>query len=334
MNELVSIIVPIYNVETYLSKCIDSLINQTYENLEIILVNDGSTDRSGDIASNYAKKDARIRYVEQENQGQGSARNHGIKLAQGTYLSFVDSDDSIDKKMIEKMVRKMEIKDLDIVVCSYERFNEYGKAIERYDNPLDPQLVYDPFKNQEVILIDPVPWNKLFKKELFEDLQIWFPSRVWYEDLRTVPKLLANAKRVGVIKEPLYHYLQREGSTMTSNNLVRQEESLYALDDLINYFISNHLNKKFEKEIEFLCISHVFVFGINRIVRIPHSQDMIEKFREYLIVHFPDYEQNPYIQINFSSKELKFYRWINKKQYWKIRTGSKIKKEIKKWKKH
>lgn len=333
MNELVSIIVPIYNVETYLSKCIDSLINQTYENLEIILVNDGSTDRSGDIASNYAKKDARIRYVEQENQGLGGARNTGISQAQGQYILFVDSDDYIKEKMVESMVNTMEINALDILVCEFERVNENNETLEKSHLPFLSDKIYDPRINKEILLTDPAAWNKMFKKELFDKTDIRFPSRVWYEDLRTTPKLIANAKRVGFIHEPFYLYLQRQGSIMNSATLSRQEESLQAMDDLLYYFKAHHLDKIYEKELEFLCIAHVYVFGINRVARIPQSKAMIEKFKKYMVEKFPDFHSNPYFSM-FTPKEKKFYQWIDRNQIWKIRWGDRIKKEMRKWKKH
>ncbi|WP_290139662.1 glycosyltransferase family 2 protein [uncultured Dubosiella sp.] len=333
MNELVSIVVPIYNVEKYLSKCIDSLIDQTYKNLEIILVNDGSTDQSGDIAQQYAKQDSRIRYTVQENQGQGSARNHGIEQAMGKYISFVDSDDTIDLKMIELMMKKMESEDCDIVFCDYERKDACGNTLERYFNPLDSNCIYEPDQQKKVLLVDPVPWNKLFRKSLFQRTNIRFPSRVWYEDLRTIPKLIANAKKIGFIDKPLYFYLQRQGSTMSSKNLSKQEESLQAINDLIHYFKANHLYKTYEKELEFLCIAHVYVFGINRVARIPHSRAMIQKFKEYTVENFPDFHSNPYFSL-FTPKEKKFYEWIDHNQIWKIQLGDKVKKEVKKWKKH
>lgn len=333
MNELVSIIVPIYNVETYLSQCIDSLINQTYENLEIILVNDGSTDRSGEIASNYAKKDARIRYVEQENQGLGGARNTGLKEAKGSCITFVDSDDTIEPAMIGTMIHTMEKQDLDLLVCDYSRVDENGAVLETYRSPFPAQAVFVPEKDPQVILSDPSACNKMFKKELFDKTDIRFPSRVWYEDLRTTPKLIANAKRVGFIHEPFYLYLQRQGSIMNSATLSRQEESLQAMDDLLYYFKAHHLDKIYEKELEFLCIAHVYVFGINRVARIPQSKAMIEKFKKYMVEKFPDFHSNPYFSM-FTPKEKKFYQWIDRNQIWKIRWGDRIKKEMRKWKKH
>lgn len=330
MEELVSIIVPIYNVEQYLEKCIDSILSQTYKNIEVILVNDGSKDRSGMIAKNYAEKDPRIKYIEQENQGQGKARNVGIENAKGKYVAFVDSDDTIDKKMIERMIEKLTDENLDIVFCDYIRKDDQGNELERYVHPQDELTVYEPEKQKEVILVDPVPWNKIFKKELFDTIK--FPSQVWYEDLRTIPKLIVKAKRIGIIKEPLYYYLQRSGSTMSSKNLSRQEESLHALDDLLDYFKANHLYKTYEKELEFLCIAHVYVFGINRLARIPKSKEMIRKFKNYTNEHFPDFHSNPYFFM-FTPKEKKFYEWIDHDQIWKIQIGDKVKKEIKKWKK-
>ncbi|WP_290148085.1 glycosyltransferase family 2 protein [uncultured Dubosiella sp.] len=333
MNELVSIVVPIYNVEKYLSKCIDSLIDQTYKNLEIILVNDGSTDQSGDIAQQYAKQDSRIRYIIQKNKGLGGARNTGLEYAKGNYILFIDSDDYIRNNMVEKMVKAMEANALDIVVCEYERVNEKGEYIERYHLPFLDHKVYDPLHQKEVLLMDPAAWNKMYKRELFEHTNLRFPDRVWYEDLRTTPKLIAQAKRVGFLHEPFYLYLQRASSIMNSTTLSRQAESLQAMDDLIHYFKANHLYKTYEKELEFLCIAHVYVFGINRVARIPHSKAMTQKFKEYTVENFPNFHSNPYFSL-FTPKEKKFYKWIDHNQIWKIQLGDKVKKEVKKWKKH
>lgn len=127
MNPLVSIIVPVYNVEQYLPKCIESIINQTLSNIEIILVNDASTDSSGEIINEYAKKDKRITTIHKQNGGQGSARNEGLKIAKGKYVGFVDSDDWIDKDMYESLVSKAIKEDSNLVVCNRRVYDVNGK---------------------------------------------------------------------------------------------------------------------------------------------------------------------------------------------------------------
>lgn len=330
--KLVSIIVPIYNVEEFIEACVESILNQTYHNIEVILVNDGSTDSSFDKIQKYIN-DPRIEIINQKNQGLGGARNTGLKQANGEYIVFVDSDDTIEPTMIEEMENLAEKKDLDIVCCDYARVNEKGKSLEVYKIPLEEDRLYIPNKDKEILLQDPSACNKMFRKDLFEKLNILFPTRVWYEDLRTTPKLLARATRVEIIHKPFYRYLQRGGSIMNSKTLQRQRESLEAMEDLFNYFKDNGLDQLYSKELEYLCIAHIFVYGINRLARISNSKNMITEFKNYTYSHFPNFHNNPYLS-DFTSKERKFYDWIDHDQIWKIRLGDRIKREVKKWKKH
>ena len=182
MEKLVSIIVPVYNVEKYLSKCIDSILAQTYKNLEIILVDDGSKDNSGTICDEYSKKDKRIKIIHKPNGGISDVRNHGLKIATGDYIGFVDSDDYIAEDMFETLVSLLEKNDADISIVSfYEYYN--GKLIGVRENE-NVEIMNKVEAIKELLIdrkIQSYTWNKLFKKELFDGLQ--FPVGKNFEDI-------------------------------------------------------------------------------------------------------------------------------------------------------
>ncbi|WP_304729850.1 glycosyltransferase family 2 protein [Dubosiella newyorkensis] len=332
MDTLVTVVVPFYNVEKYIESCMNSIVNQTYKNLEIILVNDGSKDHSRSLVEKYLK-DKRVKIIDQVNMGIGEARNSGLIHANGEYILFVDSDDKLELNMIEKLLNTAKMKDLDLVICGYKRVNERFEELEKDSIHLQEDKIYYPTKDKSVLLTDPSAWGKLYKTKLFKESGICFPNRVWAEDLQTIPKIIALSRKIGYIKDPLYYYVQHSGSIMSSKTLDRQKESLEAMNDLIDYFKENNLDKIYAKELEFLCIAHIYVFGINCLARIPKSKAMILEFRKYINNHFPDFHKNPYLS-NFTPKERKFYDWIDHDQIWKIQLGDRIKREVKKWKKH
>ena len=171
----VSIIVPVYNMEKRLNKCLDSIINQTYKNIEIIVINDGSKDNSLDIIKSY--HDDRIKIINQDNQGISVARNNGIKASSGDYLCFVDSDDYIETNMIDELVNKISIDKSDIVVCDYYMFDETNKKVMNvgYDGLFGGSLYDNPNMIRD---IDYAPWNKIYKKELFDGIS--FPTDTKY----------------------------------------------------------------------------------------------------------------------------------------------------------
>lgn len=212
MNGLVSIIVPVYNVEKYVLKCLKSLAGQTYKDIEVIVVDDGSTDKSGKICDEF--KDERFRVFHKKNGGLSSARNFGIKKARGNVLAFVDSDDFVKKDFIEKMLNRLN-DDIYVVVCGYN--NEKPKEEVLSGREATIRLL---IKQEN---IDLITWNKLYRKSLFIDNNIWFPEGKKHEDALTTYKLLSKAKRVGYIPDALYGYVVRDGSIMHSG---KKEEQL------------------------------------------------------------------------------------------------------------
>lgn len=206
-NPLVSVIVPVYNVEKYLEQCLNSILGQTYKNLEIIVVDDGSTDSSSKIINEYKKKDSRIVVISQKNQGLSAARNTGIKKAQGDYIMFVDSDDWIAPDIVEYLRPGR----ADVSICSHYESSEgnnisFNKSFKR--KSMNPKMALTAMLKENGFMVS--AWGKLYKKDLFED--VLFPVNKLHEDLGTTYKLIMASKKIVFLPEPKYYYRQREDS--------------------------------------------------------------------------------------------------------------------------
>lgn len=214
MAAKISVIVPVYKVEPYITRCLDSITNQTYRNLEIILVDDGSPDRCGEICDEYASQDSRIRVIHKSNGGLSDARNYGIDVATGDYLAFVDSDDYIATDMYEKMLGRLQQDDSDMVICNYYRFNEGSAPEHGYINLPDRVLLKDEaFDFYLQIGGDYVSaWNKLYKRGIFADLR--YPIGKIYEDTFVICEVLNRCARISHMNDPFYYYVMRSGSIL------------------------------------------------------------------------------------------------------------------------
>lgn len=214
---LISVIVPVYNVEQYLPKCIDSILAQTYENLEIILVEDGTRDSSGLICDEYAKKDSRIRVIHKENGGLSSARNAGMEIARGEYFGFVDSDDWIEPEMYETLLAYSQKHDADVVCCG--RYDVDGATGEKTVGlcPAKEECIA-PMEMLGRVFIwdncDSAAWDKLYRRHIFAETR--YPLGVYSEDVACFYKLMEAANRVALCPKPFYNYLHRPNSITTS----------------------------------------------------------------------------------------------------------------------
>lgn len=218
-KEKISVIVPIYNVEKYLRKCIKSIINQTYQNLEIILVDDGATDNSGEICEEYAKKDNRIKVIHKVNGGLSDARNAGIEVATGDYIGFVDSDDYIAEDMYQYLLDLLLLNQADISICGYELVEE--NKIQNIKKIIaDRKEIWDSKKAIIELLkqekVHDYAWNKLYKKQLFD--QVKYPYGRKMEDLGTTYQLFELSNYIVLGNQKKYFYLQREGSIVNQKN--------------------------------------------------------------------------------------------------------------------
>lgn len=210
---LISVIVPVYMVEAYLRECVDSILNQTYRNLEVILVDDGSLDKCGYICDEYANHDKRVRVIHTQNEGLSSARNTGIKAAKGEYIGFVDSDDWIDSRMFEILLNKMEDSGADIVVGQY--WYEAAGSTTRVG--LNQELVLPSEQAVRWLVfgrLNNLAWNKLYRATCWKS--VCFPDNSVYEDITTTYKVFLNANKVATTTECIYHYRERmDGITST-----------------------------------------------------------------------------------------------------------------------
>lgn len=212
---LISIIIPVYKVEKYLEKCIQSVINQTYENLQIILVDDGSPDNCGKICDEYAKKDHRIEVIHKSNGGLSDARNKGLEIAKGEYIGFVDSDDYIESDMYEVLYNLLKQYNVDVSICNFYTVSQGKIAIKNADNGIKE---YNRIEILKEILLDnniqSYAWNKLYKKELFNEIK--YPVGKKYEDIGTTFYLLEKCNKVVVTGKPEYYYINRQDSIVNN----------------------------------------------------------------------------------------------------------------------
>lgn len=225
---LVTVVVPIYNVEAYLDECINSILEQSYSNLEIILVDDGSLDSSGEICDFYAAQDNRIRVIHKVNGGLSSARNSGIEIANGDFIAFVDSDDYIHPKMIEGMIDLACLYGVSIVCCDYTsvEFTDNKSVVEVLDNRTAICRLFDDsgFKC--------FAWNKIYRRDLFKDIR--YPQGKLYEDIQTTYKLFKIVDKIIYTKDKLYYYRIRENSISRYKFSERDSDLLEAIHSVMN----------------------------------------------------------------------------------------------------
>lgn len=210
-----SVIVPVYKVEKYIHKCVDSILNQTFKDFELILVDDGSPDKCGEICDEYAKKDSRVRVIHKENGGLSDARNFGIDVAKGEMVGFVDSDDEIDTQMYQKMLAYMDAHNLDVVCAdTYVVRNDKKKFKPRYNS----NKIFEGHDAVREILngnLDNAAWNKIYRRSVIGNVR--YPKGRIYEDVATTYKFIFVAKRTGYLCEPFYYYFKRKGSIVASS---------------------------------------------------------------------------------------------------------------------
>ncbi len=227
---LVSVIVPVYNVKDYLFRCLDSLNDQDYEQLEILLVDDGSTDESGKMAEEYCADHPKFRCLHKVNGGLSDARNYGMEHAKGDAFVFVDSDDWVSKSYVSKMVESMLQHHSDIVCCDMEYVDENNHRTFSSGGEFDVVKVSE---EPHMITINNSACNKLISKHCFSEIK--FPKGIWYEDLGSIPMILSEARVISKVNEPLYFYYQRSGSISHTEN--KKIFDIYtSLENVMQYF--------------------------------------------------------------------------------------------------
>lgn len=313
-----SLIIPIYKIEEYLPKCIDSILAQTYDNYEVLLVEDGSPDNCGAICDAYAAKAPdRIRAIHQPNGGAGAARNHGISLSKGEYLLFVDGDDYLSPNMLEDLARAVEETNADLILFGAQ-VEKNGKKVGELHETVEAGKVFAVKDAPELYFGVMAPWNRAYRRTLFSDHDITYATKVWYEDIRVVTKILAVAQTAYRLEGAYYHYLQREGSAMNNKNSGRNVEILYAYEDILQWYRSHGFYEARRQELTFQAIQHILLAATVRVLRIDRKHPLVEEFRTYMEREFPEYQSNPYLHLLDGNKSL-IYRLLLKKRYRTVR---------------
>ena len=292
MNNKISVIIPVYNVEKYLRDCLDSVLMQDFDSFEVIAVNDGSTDSSGDILSEYEKSYSNLLIINQENMGLGGARNSGINCATGKYLLFLDSDDTIAGGALSYLYKKAEQEDGDIVCFGINYVTEQGDTVLTYKASQSESESIGADEYLEAFANNSYVWNKLYKSELFKNNEIYFPQRAWYEDLATVPKLILHSKKIVLTDKIFYNYLQRSDSIMHVANEDRNIEMIEAVDSVLEYYKKNNSYERFYNTLEYIAVLHILVLATNRVASTNPKHYLLKKFNEYVTLHFPNYRKN------------------------------------------
>jgi len=309
----VSVIVPVYNVENYLKRCFDSILNQTFKDFEIIAVNDGSSDGSQKIIDKYAKKYSNFKGYKTKNGGVSRARNFGISKASGEYYCFIDSDDYIDSTMLEKMYNEITSKNLDVVVCDYFKVyddlskREYLKSVPNYSN--------DFSKNYLISYL--MVAIRMFKSEIFEDIK--FKEDFIYEDLEILLRIHAKYNKVGYVEEGLYYYYQRSGSIM---HQLHFNESLLDIFDALDINRSS-LENDYRDEIEYLYITHLLRSTILRFIDFKVAKKYVEKILTIMKNDYPKWYRNIYFKK--SNKKLQIICYLAYyRQFWLLKILKKV----------
>lgn len=292
---LFSIVIPVYNVAEYLPGCVDSVLKNNCRDCEIILVDDGATDGvCPGLCDEYAARFPQlIRVIHQENRGLGGARNTGLEAARGEYLLFLDSDDTLVPGALAVLREAVAKTHADII--SFQAHSDRG------DGRLTPIRLHSTphgstFRLRErpdFLLSLPSAWSRLWKRRLFLDSGIRYPSRVWYEDIRTSLKLFALAGTIHTLDDSLYRYLQRPGSIMNSAGLSRSREILDAFDDLLAWFRTQGLYETYRDQLTRLAVDHVLLAATVRVARQDPAHPLLAEFPAYMAEHFPDYMACP-----------------------------------------
>ena len=310
-----SIIIPAYNVADYLPGCLESILQNQCQDCEILLVDDGSTDgATPSLCDRLAAQHPNIRVIHQNNMGLGGARNTGLEQAAGTYVFFVDGDDAIAPDALALLRQAVTQTQADIVSFHLEQVWPNGSRTAVDAQAPNPGRPFSAREFPAVLLSLPSACIRIWRKRLFLDSGIRFPSRVWYEDLRTTPKLFALASSICVLERPLYRYLQRSDSIMHQSDPARNLEILAAMDDLTAWFAEQGLTERFRQELTMLCLYHTYLTASVRVSQIDPKSPILRELSAYLPSRYPDYRSCPYVS-SLSRLQKLALRLVQLRQY-------------------
>ncbi len=285
----ISVIIPVYKSEKFLEKCFDSIIGQTLDDVEIIVVNDGSPDNSQKIIDRYKEKHPDVfKTFIQENKGQAAARNLGLQYAEGEYISFVDSDDYIETNTYKTAYNYARDNMLDIVCFGmYEVKGDERKPVDyRFVRNQEPKISY--------VLNESAPWNKIIKRELLVNNNVKFTENRIYEDLELMPQLVFYTDKIGYLDECLYNYVIHQGSTMRQD---KYNPKLACIFDVADTLKEKFYNTEYRTELEFLFIEHLLHGAVLRFLKYEEGKKDIERISDIMKETFPKWRKNKYYKM-------------------------------------
>lgn len=303
----VSVVVPFYNVEDYIEKCLDSIKNQTLKDIEVILVDDGSKDGSTKIAKKFAKEDSRFIYLKKKNGGLSDARNYGMKRARGEYLAFVDSDDYIDLDFYEKLYEKAHKENADMVEADFI-----------WEYPDKSVVDYTKVTSMSRIIVDirVVAWNKLYRRSLIEKIGVTFSKGLRYEDVDWCYKILPHVEKVYSVADTYVHYIQRPTSIANTQN-ERVRDIYQILKNAITYYEEHKIIGRYKNQLEYSVMRIVFGSSFLRTIQIKDKalrREILDEGYDFVEHYFPQWKNNMYLQKEKGLKNF-YYKTINRCTY-------------------
>lgn len=292
MKPLVSIIVPVYNVESYLTRCLDSLVHQTLKEIQVILVNDGSTDGSLAILETYVKKyPNRFEVYTKLNGGLSDARNFGLKFIKGEYLGFIDSDDFVEPTMFELMYFKALKENADIVLCDVSVEFENGSKPYQMKGLVEKSDIVQ----KNAILSPLFAWNKIYKTDFFLNAQLQYPKGLWYEDIPVSIPLFSLSDKISYVSQAFVHYWQRSSSIMGTKNNQKLYDIFTILEMTVKQLKQFNQIENYQLELEYVTIEQLMLYGAFRFYRSDTSQALMENAFKVMHQNYPKWKNNPYI---------------------------------------
>lgn len=313
----ISIIVPVYNSSDCLRKCLDNFINQSLDDIEFIMVNDGSTDDSEKIILEYQKKDKRVKLINKKNGGQASARNLGLKEAKGEYISFVDSDDYIDKNLCRDCYKIIKKNKSDILVFDYY-ITDYEK--EEYTKVLK-DLPSGEVNDKQFFSAGACPWNKIYRKEFLLENNFSFPEGIIYEDYCSIIPLIIYKPKVWYVNKAYYYYYMSDESTMRKKEYHSKYEDIFKANEIL---LNTLKDTSYKEELEYMVAYHMLYLGSLNFYKYGRL-DNIDKISDFVRKNFKDWNKNKYVkELDFKTKLL--MKLFYKRKYTTIKRIQSIKR--------
>lgn len=313
----VSIIVPVYNTEAYLKKCLNSLVNQTLKEIEIIVIDDGSTDHSKEIIQSFVEAyPDKVISVRKENGGQASARNLGIRICKGEYLGFIDSDDYAEQNMFEAMYKKAKKNHSDLIECDYHYIRPCKSGVKQ----VKKTGWVRKYKNQKDIFFDPyvAPWNSLYRTELVKRNEVYFPEGFIYEDTSFYIKMIPFVHQLDFVSKLFVYHIDRDGSTMNINKSKKVGDIFFVLEDIVTFYRNKGLYEQYKEELEYFCTKILFCSSLKRIAQVRDKTLRNQLLNQTLFMqrkYFEDYKKNKYLKHGMKSLYIKSMNPVTIKLY-------------------